>query len=688
MSRSRAARCLAISLALAPSAALAQAPTVSGGPWRPELSVDPDAVPYVSGTRVPGAGNWNLGAVVEYVREPLRVTRDGETTALLRDQLWTTLNFQVGIGSRIGVGLQVPMLLYQASNVGGTGLSEPATTAVGDPRLVLRWSTRRELPPPPVGRDGRVRAGDFAQRQRAEREGLGLSLNLAGTAPIADATTFATAGAPTVHAFAVLDYRLSLVMAALSIGYRARLDGAWPSQSAGCNDASPAGCLYDVPLRDQITWGFAIRRPLEALLVAILLPISPRLASAGIFSGSYGGTYLTFQGAVDARYPLSRAVTSPLEMGAGVQAFIGEFTLSLGASWGLTDAPGNAAVRAIAGLQWAPRFIDDDRDGLRDDPEIDHCPGLREDFDGYQDDDGCPEDNDTDPIPDDEDRCPFENEDEDGFEDDDGCPDPDNDRDGVLDTDDACPDEAQGEHPDPARRGCPNNDLDGDGVSNADDACPDAAQGEHPDPARRGCPAPDGDSDGVPDADDRCPTVAQGANPQPWQMGCPVTDADHDGVPDASDRCPNEAETINGVTDDDGCAEAPPRPGAPVAGAVVRARVVRAGDDARGAVVLNEPVRFGANDAVLAVNRALMAQVALAVRAVARGPGSPVVLSVRLGPGVDAARANRRRDAAIAALRALGVTENDLVAGEPAPALTPAERARTPDRGVVLTVRQ
>ena len=48
-------------------------------------------------------------------------------------------------------------------------------------------------------------------------------------------------------------------------------------------------------------------------------------------------------------------------------------------------------------------------------------------------------DRDGDGVADDVDKCPGEPEDYDGFQDDDGCPDPDNDRDGVLDKDDQCP---------------------------------------------------------------------------------------------------------------------------------------------------------------------------------------------------------------------------------------------------------
>jgi len=65
---------------------------------------------------------------------------------------------------------------------------------------------------------------------------------------------------------------------------------------------------------------------------------------------------------------------------------------------------------------------DDDGDSIPN--AYDHCPDLAEDFDGYQDGDGCPEpDNDTDGVPDIADRCPTLAEVKNGFEDDDGCPD-------------------------------------------------------------------------------------------------------------------------------------------------------------------------------------------------------------------------------------------------------------------------
>lgn len=66
---------------------------------------------------------------------------------------------------------------------------------------------------------------------------------------------------------------------------------------------------------------------------------------------------------------------------------------------------------------------DTDGDGILD--ENDECPDQPEDFDQFEDEDGCPDpDNDGDGIPDVDDLCPLDAEDMDGFQDDDGCLDP------------------------------------------------------------------------------------------------------------------------------------------------------------------------------------------------------------------------------------------------------------------------
>jgi OOP family OmpA-OmpF porin len=65
---------------------------------------------------------------------------------------------------------------------------------------------------------------------------------------------------------------------------------------------------------------------------------------------------------------------------------------------------------------------DRDGDGITDD--VDNCPDDPEDFDGFEDSDGCPDpDNDGDGILDVDDRCPNDAEIFNGYEDEDGCPD-------------------------------------------------------------------------------------------------------------------------------------------------------------------------------------------------------------------------------------------------------------------------
>ena len=67
-------------------------------------------------------------------------------------------------------------------------------------------------------------------------------------------------------------------------------------------------------------------------------------------------------------------------------------------------------------------IYDLDKDGIAD--NIDKCPSVPEDKDGFQDEDGCPDpDNDKDGIFDINDKCPNKPENKNGYMDEDGCPD-------------------------------------------------------------------------------------------------------------------------------------------------------------------------------------------------------------------------------------------------------------------------
>ncbi len=182
------------------------------------------------------------------------------------------------------------------------------------------------------------------------------------------------------------------------------------------------------------------------------------------------------------------------------------------AGTGLIAGVGAPDWRVVFGLAWGDPGAPPDLDGDGVADVDDQCPDQAEDLDGFEDWDGCPEnDNDEDGILDPEDGCPNDPEDYDDFDDVDGCPDPDNDLDGLLDADDACPDDAG-----PLETwGCP--DRDGDTVIDPEDECPD----DPGDPELGGCPDRDGDL--VPDFRDACPDEPADPRVDPrYSDGCPA----------------------------------------------------------------------------------------------------------------------------------------------------------------------
>jgi hypothetical protein len=243
--------------------------------------------------------------------------------------------------------------------------------------------------------------------------------------------------------------------------------------------------------------------------------------------------------------------TSPVFAGLSSRMAVGgDTSVMLGVETSLTQALGGTPLRVAGGVQWAPREHDMDHDGIPD--ELDQCPELAEDRDGFEDGDGCPDwDNDDDGVPDTQDKCPGEKEDQDGFEDYDGCPDFDNDHDGISDEADACPNQPGERRADPKTTGCP--DRDGDGIADKVDKCPDQPEDKDGFEDADGCPDPDNDGDGFPDAEDACPNEAGVMSVDPKRRGCPLVDRDGDTFDDQVDKCPDKAEVFNGIDDDDGC---------------------------------------------------------------------------------------------------------------------------------------
>jgi OmpA-OmpF porin, OOP family len=214
----------------------------------------------------------------------------------------------------------------------------------------------------------------------------------------------------------------------------------------------------------------------------------------------------------------------PLEALAGIKLYLARNSfLTLGAGRGLVTGQGaNPDMRAFIGIVFEPNVGDRDGDGIKDD--LDKCPDAPEDFDGWQDEDGCPDlDNDRDDIPDELDKCPDIPEDRDGIQDEDGCPEGDV------------------------------NDRDGDRIPDDLDKCPDDPEDYDQFEDDDGCPDPDNDADKILDVDDLCPNEPEDVDGFEDTDGCPDLDNDRDRIPDKLDKCPNEPEVYNGFQDDDGC---------------------------------------------------------------------------------------------------------------------------------------
>jgi len=168
---------------------------------------------------------------------------------------------------------------------------------------------------------------------------------------------------------------------------------------------------------------------------------------------------------------------------------------------------------------------DSDGDGIGD--KLDKCPKLKEDFDGFEDEDGCPEiDNDEDTLPD------------------------------LVETNTGVYIDATDTGTDPN-----SYDSDDDGLNDFDEISIYKSNPNMPDTdgdllndgeeVNRYYTNPvlvDTDDDGFNDHDEVNIYNTDPANP----------DTDGDGVTDANDKCPIEPENYNGFKDDDGCPDSKP----------------------------------------------------------------------------------------------------------------------------------
>lgn len=263
-----------------------------------------------------------------------------------------------------------------------------------------------------------------------------------------------------------------------------------------------------------------------------------------VFAEGFGGTrFSTLNG------------TNSLEVDGGAQITPLNLPVAftVGGGGGVLQGVGVPLFRAIGGFSFVNEVGDEDGDGIND--KKDQCPSIAEDKDGFEDDDGClDDDNDQDGVPDAKDKCKDKQEVINGVQDEDGCPDilPDRDKDNIADSEDKCPDE-YGKLRTKEFYGCP--DTDEDGITDKLDQCKTEAEDTDGFNDTDGCPEPDNDNDKILDESDECPDVPEVYNGFKDTDGCPDTapDTDKDGIPDNLDKCPDKPETFNGFDDADGC---------------------------------------------------------------------------------------------------------------------------------------
>jgi OOP family OmpA-OmpF porin len=433
-----------------------------------------------NGSDIVGKDELSFGLIIDYAHVLLRTPTSSQ---LIDDSFQGTLQFNYGLANLFVVGLDVPIdLMSGGQQLDANGNPQPVYTNLWGPQKLAFQGI------------GFVGAHAKWRITRVEH-GIGLALAV----QVGESLTNAASNAAADSGFwywptAIVEKRFGpkgQFRIAVNGGYRGHSATSTVMPLVNGNYADGSLVTYG----GGISW-----RVLEPL---------------DLVAETYG-TYLLASGA-------SSDVKMSNEAVGGIKLFVERNSyLMLGAGARYTNGFEAANQRAFLGFIFEPSIGDRDGDGIKDD--VDQCPDDPEDFDGFKDEDGCPDpDNDNDGIPDVDDRCPNVPEDRDGDHDEDGCPeggDGDRDGDGILDSVDKCPDEPE----------------DRDGFQDAD-----------------GCPDPDNDKDGIPDKMDKCPNDPEDKDGFEDQDGCPDPDNDHDGIPDVRDKCPNEPETFNGFEDEDGC---------------------------------------------------------------------------------------------------------------------------------------
>ncbi|HEX2675924.1 MAG TPA: OmpA family protein [Polyangiales bacterium] len=497
-------------------------------------AVDSKGFIGVDGTSILGEKDYSFGLVLDmglgifpfsgfnYDRGSRSVAKAEKTDHLVDTAITGTLHFNYGIANTAVVGVQVPIMVVNGPNLILPGIYNNSSAPVGTDSQGF----------------GNITLHGKLRLLRSESEPIGLAAILHVELPTGNAAELR--GDPGFVLWPVLALEwvpVPRLRFGLNVGYR-------------FNTGSSVTMPYDgsiAPVTNYNNRASALLFPTDICVYNPNSMPTPNQVSNPSCPGNIKGGHpiqyddmLTFGAAASWRFVPSAELVGEFygnqvaksfgktgSLGAeaigGLKIYVeANSYLVLAGGAGVLQSLNSADIRAVLGFIFEPSIGDRDGDGYKDD--VDECPDDPEDFDHFQDEDGCPEpDNDRDGILDVDDECPLVPEDHDGDADEDGCPEGsigDRDGDGILDNVDKCPDDPE----------------DRDGFEDED-----------------GCPDPDNDKDGILDVNDLCPMDPEDKDNFEDQDGCPDEDNDKDRILDRDDACPNNPETYNGYQDEDGC---------------------------------------------------------------------------------------------------------------------------------------
>lgn len=294
---------------------------------------------------------WSMNATLGFTNTLLRVVpklSSNDGVDVVGRRLSAYLDFAMGFRERFELNVAVPFAVAQSTESGtaaGFMLKSAGVSAVGDARVggsVLLWG-------------------------RTTTPQVGLAATLA--VPIGSEASFTGDGGVGGELVATAGFPGRGYRVAVNAGVRLRPEASYVSTDQGTEMLGRAGVF--VPVAH------------DRLMTSLELDLSARASGRDAFK-ALGSPILALLGA---RYHFP----SGFRAGAGVGA-------------GLTEAPGSPAVRVLVTVGYSPEPgpvrprpapvptpvpIDSDGDGIID--TLDKCPTEPEDYNGFQDDDGCPD---------------------------------------------------------------------------------------------------------------------------------------------------------------------------------------------------------------------------------------------------------------------------------------------------------